>query len=69
MWRAFNDDGTLTYSFVDSVVASGPGYFVRFVGGSLFLTGMLIMLYNVYRTARIGTPADNGRAVPQPVAA
>ncbi len=61
MWRAFNEDGTLTYSFIDSVVASGPGYFVRFLGGALFLTGMLVMFYNMYRTIKIGTPADTGR--------
>ena len=50
MWRAFNQDGSLTYNFVDSVEASYPGYFVRFVGGVFFLTGMIIMLYNAYRT-------------------
>src|SRR5690606_36460664 len=36
MWRAFNEDGTLTYSFVDSLDASYPGYFVRFIGGAFF---------------------------------
>jgi cytochrome c oxidase cbb3-type subunit 1 len=52
MWRAVNTDGTLTYSFVESVEASYPGYFVRFLGGAIFLTGMLIMAYNVYMTVR-----------------
>ncbi len=50
MWRAFNNDGTLTYSFVESVEASYPGYFVRFLGGTLFLAGMLLMVWNLYRT-------------------
>jgi cytochrome c oxidase cbb3-type subunit 1 len=50
MWRAFNSDGTLTYSFVQSVEASYPGYFVRFLGGAFFLSGMLLMAYNTYRT-------------------
>ena len=50
MWRAFNADGTLTYSFVESVIASYPGYIVRFIGGALFLLGMLLMAYNVFRT-------------------
>ncbi|WP_193166241.1 cytochrome-c oxidase, cbb3-type subunit I [Microbulbifer hainanensis] len=50
MWRAFNADGTLTYSFVESVIASHPGYIVRWIGGSFFLTGMLLMVYNVFRT-------------------
>ncbi|WP_237054725.1 cytochrome-c oxidase, cbb3-type subunit I [Microbulbifer sediminum] len=50
MWRAFNADGTLTYSFVESVIASHPGYVVRFIGGGFFLFGMLLMAYNVFRT-------------------
>lgn len=63
MWRQFNEDGTLTYTFVDSLVQSYPGYAVRLVGGAIFLAGMFIMLYNVIRTAQMGTPADNGRPV------
>ncbi|WP_086930057.1 cytochrome-c oxidase, cbb3-type subunit I [Agarilytica rhodophyticola] len=50
MWRAFNQDGSLTYSFVESVEASYPGHFVRFLGGACFLLGMLIMAFNAYRT-------------------
>lgn len=52
MWRAVNEDGTLTYSFVESVEASHPGFVVRVLGGALFLVGMLIMAYNVYMTVR-----------------
>ena len=50
MWRAVNEDGTLTYSFVESLEATYPFYTIRFVGGLLFLLGMFIMLYNVYKT-------------------
>ncbi|MEY3017734.1 MAG: cytochrome-c oxidase, cbb3-type subunit [Pseudomonadota bacterium] len=50
MWRAYNADGTLTYSFVESVEASYPGYIVRFIGGAIFLSGMLLMAYNVWKT-------------------
>lgn len=50
MWRAFNADGTLTYSFVETVIASHPGYIVRWIGGSFFFIGMLLMAYNVFRT-------------------
>ena len=50
MWRAVNADGTLTYSFIQSVQASHPFYIVRFVGGALFLSGMFIMLYNTLKT-------------------
>jgi cytochrome c oxidase cbb3-type subunit I len=52
MWRAYNQDGTLTYSFVEAVAASYPGYVVRFLGGAIFFSGMLIMAYNVYMTSR-----------------
>ena len=50
MWRAVNEDGSLTYSFVESVVASHPYWFGRFIGGALYLTGMLVMAYNVAMT-------------------
>ncbi|MNN73134.1 hypothetical protein D3C81_1892250 [compost metagenome] len=52
MWRAVNEDGTLTYSFVETLVASHPGFIVRFVGGAIFLTGMLLMAWNTWRTVR-----------------
>jgi cytochrome c oxidase cbb3-type subunit 1 len=52
MWRAVNSDGTLTYSFVESIEASYPFYFVRFLGGCFFVTGMLIMAYNVFKTVK-----------------
>jgi len=52
MWRAYNQDGTLTYTFVESVAASYPGYLVRVIGGGIFFVGMLVMAYNVYMTSR-----------------
>jgi len=52
MWRAYNEDGTLTYTFVDSLVASHAGYVVRLLGGAVYLTGMLVMAYNVWMTTR-----------------
>ena len=50
MWRATNADGTLTYSFVESLNATYPYYLGRLFGGVLALSGMLIMAWNVYRT-------------------
>jgi cytochrome c oxidase cbb3-type subunit 1 len=50
MWRAINDDGTLTYSFVESVKATYPYYAVRLLGGLLYFAGMLIMGWNVLKT-------------------
>ena len=58
MWRAVNADGTLTYSFVESLEATYPFYFVRLLGGLLFLTGMFIMAYNVYKTVAGTTVTD-----------
>ncbi|TBR38586.1 cytochrome-c oxidase, cbb3-type subunit I [Marinomonas agarivorans] len=52
MWRAFNNDGSLTYSFVESVDASVPGWGVRAIGGGLFLAGMILMAVNSYLTIR-----------------
>ena len=62
MWRAFNEDGTLTYTFVESLQATYPYYVVRFGGGTLFLLGMLVMAFNVYKTLS-GAPAPARAAV------
>jgi cytochrome c oxidase cbb3-type subunit 1 len=58
MWRAINADGTLTYSFVQSVKATYPYYGVRLLGGLLFLAGMLIMAWNTWKTVRSGRAVD-----------
>jgi cytochrome c oxidase cbb3-type subunit I len=56
MWRAVNPDGTLVYSFVESVKATYPFYVVRLLGGLLFLSGMLVMTWNVVMTVRSSRP-------------
>jgi cytochrome c oxidase cbb3-type subunit 1 len=43
-------DGTLTYTFVESVKATYPFYAIRLLGGILYLAGMLIMTYNMVKT-------------------
>ncbi len=58
MWRAVNPDGTLVYSFVESVKATYPFYVIRVAGGVLYLTGMVIMGWNVVMTVL------NGKATP-----
>jgi cytochrome c oxidase cbb3-type subunit 1 len=52
MWRAANADGTLTYSFVESLVATYPYYLGRLIGGLLVLSGMFLMAWNVWQTWR-----------------
>lgn len=66
LWRAINADGTLAYSFIQGVEASQPGYVVRLIGGGIFLSGMILMLVNVYLTVR---SAKNDEAVAAPSAA
>ncbi|MDP1696676.1 MAG: cytochrome-c oxidase, cbb3-type subunit I [Xanthomonadaceae bacterium] len=50
MWRATNADGTLTYTFVESLSMTYPYYMVRLGGGLLVFVGMLVMAWNVYKT-------------------
>jgi cytochrome c oxidase cbb3-type subunit 1 len=57
MWRATNPDGTLVYTFVESVKATYPFYIVRLLGGLLYLAGMLVMSWNVIRTVQAGRAA------------
>ncbi len=52
MWRSYDEMGFLQYSFVESVMAMKPFYMIRVLGGVLYLTGSLIMIYNFYRTIR-----------------
>jgi cytochrome c oxidase cbb3-type subunit 1 len=52
MWRATNADGTLTYSFIESLAATYPYYAIRLLGGFLVFAGMLLMAWNVWQTVR-----------------
>jgi len=57
MWRATNPDGTLVYAFIEAVKATHPYFMMRFFGGVLYLSGMLLMLYNMIMTIRQGKNA------------
>jgi len=52
MWREYDGLGFLVYSFAETVAAMHPFYVIRAFGGVLYLTGALIMAYNIYRTVR-----------------
>uniref|UniRef100_A0A0Q9YG36 cytochrome-c oxidase n=2 Tax=Candidatus Berkiella cookevillensis TaxID=437022 RepID=A0A0Q9YG36_9GAMM len=56
MWRAMNDDGTLTYTFVEALEATHPYYIIRLLGGVLFFLGMLVMAYNMVKTIQSRRP-------------
>ena len=73
MWRAYDSLGFLEYSFVETVEAMHPFYIIRALGGLLFLSGALIMAYNLWRTARgeirvtepvVPTPTGTGAEAP-----
>ncbi|MBK6598474.1 MAG: cytochrome-c oxidase, cbb3-type subunit I [Proteobacteria bacterium] len=65
MWRATNPDGTLTYSFIEALSATYPYYVVRLIGGTMVFGGMLLMLYNVYKTVAERTSIADA-PIPQP---
>jgi cytochrome c oxidase cbb3-type subunit 1 len=70
MWRAYDKLGFLEYSFIETVQSMHPFYMIRAFGGLLFLSGALIMVYNLWRTAR-GDVRDEARiaiarTAPQP---
>jgi cytochrome c oxidase cbb3-type subunit I len=65
MWRATNDDGSLTYSFVESLQATYPYYAVRLLGGLMVLGGMVLMAVNVAKTMA-GTKQEQVNAIPEP---
>lgn len=60
MWKDFNPDGTLVYgNFLETVTQIIPMYWMRAIGGSLFILGMLIMVYNIVVTIRKGSRVED----------
>ena len=60
MWRTYTEEGTLAYSFIDSLVAMHPYYVARAVGGLLFLLGGIVGCYNIWMTIRgAAKPAED----------
>jgi cytochrome c oxidase cbb3-type subunit 1 len=55
MWRSFDQYGNLQYSFVESVVQAVPFYYMRALGGAFFLSGTLVMAFNMFMTIRLAT--------------
>ena len=52
MWRDYDENGYLTYSFAETVAQMEPYYIIRALGGFLFLIGALVMTYNLWRTIK-----------------
>jgi cytochrome c oxidase cbb3-type subunit I/II len=72
MWREFTEDGMLRYpNFLETVIRIVPMYALRAFGGTLFLLGICVALYNLYRTAKQGSliADETVQAAPLPVMA
>ncbi|HEY5819050.1 MAG TPA: cytochrome-c oxidase, cbb3-type subunit I [Mesorhizobium sp.] len=70
MWRTYNENGTLAYSFIDSLVEMHPYYIARTFGGLLFLLGAIVGTYNVLMTirqARLEQGAEAGSEADLPI--
>lgn len=68
MWNQFNPDGTLTYgNFLETVTQIMPMYWMRAIGGSLYITGAFILLYNIVMTARRGSKVTDELAEAAPL--
>ncbi len=63
MWREYTTDGFLANSFIETVSAKHIQNIIRTVGGLMFLSGTLIMSYNLWRTIRMPS-VPNSAAVP-----
>jgi len=63
MWKQFTDQGVLFYpNFLETVIQIIPMYMLRAVGGGLYLTGTIVMTYNLIKTARAGKFVANEEA-------
>ncbi len=68
MWRAFDGDGYLAYgNFMETVTRIIPMYYVRLIGGLMYLVGMLILVYNVWRTIAGATVPEDEKAQAAPL--
>ncbi|WP_343697545.1 cytochrome-c oxidase, cbb3-type subunit I [Flavobacterium sp.] len=60
MWKQFNPDGTLTYgNFLETVTAIMPMYWMRAIGGTLYLAGMITLVYNIIMTVKAGETIED----------
>ncbi len=63
MWKEFTADGALRYpNFLETVTAITPMYFIRIIGGTLYIVGSVLGVYNLYKTAKSGTLVANEAA-------
>jgi cytochrome c oxidase cbb3-type subunit 1 len=72
MWREYDEQGFLVYSFAETVQAMFPYYVMRALGGALYLAGALVMAWNLTMTIlgrqRAEEPIGGRTAAPAPAA-
>jgi cytochrome c oxidase cbb3-type subunit I len=66
MWREVDANGFLVNSFADTVAAKYPMYVVRGLGGLMFLSGAIIMCYNLWMTVRAAPAKEASLATAVP---
>ena len=60
MWKQFKPDGTLQYgNFLETVTQIMPMYWMRAIGGTLYLIGMIVLIYNIIKTVKAGSPIED----------
>ncbi len=60
MWKQFNPDGTLVYgNFLETVTQIMPMYWMRAIGGTLYLIGLFVLVYNIVKTVAIGSSVED----------
>ncbi|WP_165749131.1 cytochrome-c oxidase, cbb3-type subunit I [Cellulophaga sp. Z1A5H] len=60
MWKEFNPDGTLVYgNFLETVTEIMPMYWMRAIGGTMYIIGACVMIYNVVLTIKAGTKVED----------
>ncbi len=63
MWKQFTPEGLLLYpNFLETVIKILPMYMMRSIGGTLYLTGVIVMTYNLVKTVKAGKLVPNEEA-------
>jgi cytochrome c oxidase cbb3-type subunit I/II len=67
MWKQFTEAGQIKYTFLETVTSMKPFYMMRSVGGTLYLVGVLFMIYNLVKTVKSGKLIANEEAEAAPI--
>jgi cytochrome c oxidase cbb3-type subunit I/II len=67
MWKQFTESGQLKYTFLETVTYMKPFYAMRSLGGTMYLVGVIFMVYNLYKTVRAGKLVANEPAEAAPL--